>query len=248
MPMKKQTIKKQASKPRAAAAKPSPGPITIRTDPRLNVVVSSEPDCFLDMVGAGRVVGKYKPGDLVFLQGDPADNVFYIQKGEVRITVTSKQAKEGVIAILKAGQFFGEGCLVGQPVNLGTAKAAVDSAIVKIGKQSMRKAMHDNPAFSEKFMAHLLSRNAMVEAELVDHLFNSSEKRLARVLLLLAQTGKEATMEPVPNINQAILAARVGTTRSRISFFMNRFRELGYIEYNGVLKVNTALMNVVIHD
>jgi CRP-like cAMP-binding protein len=241
-------MKKRASKPLAAVTKPSRRPISKAAALKLKKVARFDPDVFLDTVGAGRVIGKYKQGESVFLQGDPADAVFYIQKGEVRITIVSKQGKEGVIAILRAGEFFGEGCLAGQPFNLGTATATVESTIVKIEKQTMRKMMREKPALSEKFMSYLLSRNTQVEAELVDHLFNSSEKRLARILLLLAHIGKEATMEPIPNINQEILAARVGTTRSRISFFMNKFRKLGFIDYNGSLNVNTSLMNVIVHD
>jgi len=203
---------------------------------------------FLDTVGVGRFIGKYKTGEAVFLQGDPADAVFYIQKGKVQITVLSKQGKEGVIAVLSQGEFFGEGCLAGQPLHIATATVTAESAIVKIEKQTMIRVLRDEPTLSQMFMSFLLARNVQVEADLVDHLFNSSEKRLARVLLLLANIGKEGKMETIPKINQEILAARVGTTRSRINYFMNKFRKLGFIEYNGTLKIHTSLLNVIVHD
>ena len=203
---------------------------------------------FLDTVGAGRSIRKHKPGDAIFLQGDRADAVFYIQKGAVQITVVSKQGKEGLIATLGAGEFFGVGCLAGQPLHIATATATADSEIVKIDKQAMARVLRDEPALSHKFMSFLLARNIQVEADLVDHLFNSSEKRLARVLLLLANLGKEGEMVSIPKINQEALASRVGTTRSRINFFMNKFRKLGFIEYNGSLKIHTSLLNVIVHD
>lgn len=204
---------------------------------------------FLDTVGVGRFIGKYRAGEAIFRQGDPADAVFYIQKGKVQITVVSKQGKEGVIAVLGSGEFFGEGCLAGQPLHIASAAATVDSAIVKIEKQAMARVLRDEPTLSQLFMSFLLSRNIQVEADLIDHLFNSSEKRLARILLLLTSMGKEGQMQTVPKVNQEILAARVGTTRSRINFFMNKFRKLGFIEYNdGTLKVHTSLLNVIVHD
>lgn len=203
---------------------------------------------FLETVGVGRFIGKYKRGEVVFLQGDPADAVYYIKKGKVQINIVSKQGKEGVIAILTAGDFFGEGCLAGQPLHISTASAITDTSIIKIEKQTMIRVLRDEPTLSELFMTFLLSRNIQVEADLVDHLFNSSEKRLARVLLLLSNMGKEGKMESVPKINQDVLAARVGTTRSRINFFMNKFRKLGFIEYNGTLKIHSSLLNVIVHD
>jgi CRP/FNR family cyclic AMP-dependent transcriptional regulator len=201
-------------------------------------------------VVAGRSAVKYKRGQSIFQQGDAADAVFYIQDGSVRITVISEQGKEGVIGMLEAGEFLGEGCLAGQPLHLASASATVESAIVRIEKEAMVRALRDDPTFSQQFMAYLLSRNVQIEAELVDQLFNSSEKRLARVLLLLAHFGKDMKLEPViPPINQEILAARVGTTRSRINYFMNKFRQLGFIEYDsGKLKVHSSLMNVIVHD
>ena len=203
---------------------------------------------FLDTVGVGRFIGKYKSGEAVFLQGDPADAVFYIQKGKVQITVISKQGKEGVIAVLGADEFFGEGCLAGQPLHIATASVTAEASIIKIEKQTMIRVLRDEPTLSQIFMTFLLSRSIQVEADLVDHLFKSSEKRLARVLLLLANIGKEGKMETIPRINQEVLASRVGTTRSRINFFMNKFRKLGFIEYNGTLKIHTSLLNVIVHD
>jgi CRP/FNR family transcriptional regulator, cyclic AMP receptor protein len=198
----------------------------------------------------GRSAVKYERGQPIFQQGDVADAVFYIQNGSVQITVVSEQGKEGVIGMLNAGEFLGEGCLAGQPLHLASASATVESAIVRIEKEAMVRALRDDPTFSQQFMAYLLSRNVQIEAELVDQLFNSSEKRLARVLLLLAHFGKDVKLEPViPHINQEILAARVGTTRSRINYFMNKFRQLGFIEYDsGKLKVHSSLMNVIVHD
>ena len=208
-----------------------------------------DPQPFLASVGNGRTIAKYQRGQPIFRQGDPADAVFYIHKGNVRITVVSEQGKEGVIGVLGAGEFFGEGCLAGQPLHMATASATAECAIARIEKDAMIRKLRDEPAFSQLFMAYLLSRNVQIEADLVDQLFNSSEKRLARVLLLLAQFGKDGKMEPViPDINQELLAARVGTTRSRVNFFMNKFRKLGFIEYNGSLKVHSSLLNVIVHD
>lgn len=208
-----------------------------------------DPQTFLASAGSGRSVVQYEREQSIFRQGDAADAVFYIQKGKVRISVVSEHGKEGVIAILDPGGFFGEGCLAGQPLHMASAGAMTECAIVRIEKDSMIRELRDEPAFSQLFIAFLLSRNVQIEADLVDQLFNSSEKRLARVLLLLAQFGKDGKMEPVmPHINQEILAARVGTTRSRINFFMNKFRKLGFIEYNGGLKVHSSLLNVIVHD
>lgn len=211
---------------------------------------SFDPEPFLASVGAGRSAVNYERGQTVFRQGDAADAVFYIQNGKVQITVVSEQGKEGVIGLLEPGEFFGEGCLAGQPLHISTAGTLAESAIVRVEKDAMVRALRDDSTFSQLFMAYLLSRNAQFEADLVDHLFNSSEKRLARVLMLLAHFGKDGKMEPViPKINQEILAARVGTTRSRINFFMNKFRKLGFIEYNGsLLKVHSSLLNVIVYD
>jgi CRP-like cAMP-binding protein len=207
-----------------------------------------DPESFLNSTGIGRSVVGYQQGQPVFRQGDPADAVFYIQEGKVQITVLSEQGKEGVIAMLGPREFFGEGCLAGQPLHLATATATTESTVVTIDKEAMIRGLREEPTFSQLFMSFLLTRNIQVEAELVDHLFNSSEKRLARVLLLLANFGKNGTLESIPDISQEVLAARVGTTRSRINFFMNKFRKLGLIEYNGELKVHSALLNIIVHD
>ena len=203
---------------------------------------------FLATVGLGRSMGKYQPGETLFLQGDPADAVFYIQKGKVQVTVVSEHGKEGVIAMLGSGEFLGEGCLAGQPLHIATATATAESAVARIDRETMVRVLRDEPTLSQLFMSFLLTRNIQVEAELVDHLFNSSEKRLARILLLLASFGKEGKMETIPKVSQEVLAARVGTTRSRVNFFMNKFRKLGLIEYNGELKVHSALLNIIVHD
>jgi CRP/FNR family transcriptional regulator, cyclic AMP receptor protein len=204
---------------------------------------------FLARVGDGRSIGKYRKGQVVFSQGDPGDAVFYIQKGKAKLTVVSEGGKEAVIAILGTGDFVGEGCLAGQARRIATVTAMADSVIVRLEKSAIIQVIHQEPAFSELFIAHLLGRSIRVEADLVDQLFNSSEKRLARLLLLLANFGKEGKPEPViAKISQETLAEMVGTTRSRVSFFMNKFRKLGFIKYNGSIEVNSSLLNVVLHD
>jgi CRP/FNR family transcriptional regulator, cyclic AMP receptor protein len=208
-----------------------------------------DPRGFAALVGAGRSYVTYRPREIIFRQGDPADAVYYLQKGKIQITVVSRQGKEGVIAILESGEFFGEGCLAGQPRRLASAAAIEPATVLKIKKETMIRLLHEQPAFSEKFMAFLLSHTVRIEADLVDQLFNSSERRLARVLVLLTQLGREGKMEKiVPKISQDVLAAKVGTTRSRVNFFMNKFRKLGFIDYNGGLKVHSSLLNVVVHD
>jgi CRP/FNR family cyclic AMP-dependent transcriptional regulator len=207
---------------------------------------------FLTKVDAGRAISEYRKNDTVFVQGDPADAIFYIQKGKAKLTVVSDNGKEAVIAILGIGDFLGEGCLAGRLLYLGTATAMTDCSIVRLQKSSMVRLLHEAPAFSELFVSYLLSRNIRIEEDLVDQLFNSSEKRLARVLLLLANFGKEVKPEPViARISQETLAEMIGTTRSRVSFFMNKFRKLGFIEYNGGLHglhVHSSLLNIVLHD
>lgn len=204
---------------------------------------------YLASVGAGRSGAVFQAKQMIFRQGDVADAVYYIEAGKVQIMVVSEHGKEGVIAMLEAGEFFGEGCLAGQPLRIASASVTAKSTIVRIEKATMIRVLHEHPAFSELFTAFLLSRNIQIEADLVDQLFNSSERRLARLLLLLANFGKEGTMETIiPTINQDVLAARVGTTRSRINFFMNKFRKLGFIEYNGGLKVHSSLLNVIVHE
>jgi len=213
------------------------------------IAVTFDRETFLSTVGAGRRSATYDRGQPIFRQGDPADAVFYIESGKIQISLVSEQGKEGVIAMLGAGEFFGEGCLVGQPLHLATSTALDECTIVRIEKEAMIRELNSNPEFSKVFTAFLLSHNAQIEADLVDHLFNSSEKRLARVLLMLAHFGKDGKLELViPPVNQELLAARVGTTRSRINFFMNKFRKLGFIEYNGHLKVHSSLLNVIVHD
>jgi len=207
---------------------------------------------FLARVGDGRSITEYRKGQTIFSQGDPSDAVFYIQKGRVKLTVVSEQGKEAVIAVLGADEFFGEGCLAGQPLRIATVTAMTDSVIVRLEKAAIIRVLHDEPAFSETFIAYLLSRSIRVEADLVDQLFNSSEKRLARMLLLLANFGKEGKPEPViARISQETLAEMIGTTRSRVSFFMNKFRKLGFIAYSSIedgIEVHSSLLNVVLHD
>jgi CRP/FNR family transcriptional regulator, cyclic AMP receptor protein len=204
---------------------------------------------FLTSVGAGRSSATLQPKEIIYRQGDPADAVYYIEAGKIQVTVISEHGKEGVIAMLEPGEFFGEGCIAGQPFRMASASATAKSTIVQIEKAAMIRVLHEQPAISEMFMAFLLSRNIQIEADLVDQLFNSSERRLARLLLLLANFGKEGKLESIiPPISQDILAAKIGTTRPRINFFMNKFRKLGFIEYNGGLKVHSSLLNVIVHD
>jgi CRP/FNR family cyclic AMP-dependent transcriptional regulator len=208
-----------------------------------------DPKLFLAKVGKGRTISEYRKNQVVFSQGEPGDAIFYIHKGKVKLTIVSSAGKEAIIAILSAGDFLGEGCLAGRPLCLGTATAMSDCSIVRLEKLSTIRVLHEEPAFSEMFMAYLLSRNMRIEEDLVDQLFNSSERRLARVLLLLANFGKEGKPEPViAKISQETLAEMIGTTRSRVSFFMNKFRNLGFIEYNGGLHVHSSLLNIVLHD
>ena len=207
------------------------------------------PKSFLAKVGEGRRICKYRKSEIVFAQGDAADAVFYIQKGRAKVTVVSEQGKEAVVAILAADEFFGEGCLAGQAQRISTVVAMTEAVIVRLEKAAIVRVIHEQPAFSEMFIAHLLGRTIRVEADLVDQLFNSSEKRLARLLLLLANFGKEGKPEPmIAKISQETLAEMIGTTRSRVSFFMNKFRKLGFIDYNGGIEVHSSLLNVVLHD
>jgi CRP/FNR family cyclic AMP-dependent transcriptional regulator len=210
---------------------------------------SFDPKVFLAKVGEGTSISDYQKDQTVFSQGDAADAVFYIQNGEIKLTVISKQGKEAVVGILGPGHFFGEGCLNGHPLRITTAIVIDKCRITRIDKTAMIATMHDEPKFSELFMAYLLTRNSRIEEDLIDQLFNSSEKRLARLLLLLANFGKVGTPQPiVGKFSQETLAEMIGTTRSRVSFFMNKFRKLGYIEYNGKLEVHNSLLNVVLYD
>jgi CRP/FNR family cyclic AMP-dependent transcriptional regulator len=208
-----------------------------------------DPSLFLASIGEGRSIAKSRKGQIVFSQGEPADSVFYIQKGKVKVTVVSKQGKEAVVAILGVDEFFGEGCLAGQAKRIATATAMTDAVVVRLERPAIVRALHDEPAFSEVFISYLLARTVRIESDLVDQLFNSSEKRLARLLLLLANFGKETKPEPmIAKISQETLAEMVGTTRSRVGFFMNKFHKLGFIEYNGGIEVHSSLLNVVLHD
>jgi len=209
-----------------------------------------DPLSFLARAGAGKSTIVKSKGDTVFSQGDTADAVFFIQKGKVKIGVVSKQGKEAIVAMLGVGEFVGEDCIASShPVRLVTAKAMTECVLLRIEKKEMIKVLSDDPAFSEIFVTFLLARNARIQDDLIDQLFNSSEKRLARILLLLSQFGKEGKPEVViPHLSQESLAEMVGTTRSRVSFFMNRFRKLGFIEYDGEIKVHSSLLNVVLHD
>ena len=203
----------------------------------------------LATVNGGVTKAKYRKGQNVFAQGDASDAVFFIEKGKLKVTVVSQQGKEAVIAFLETGDFVGEASLRGQPQRIATATAMADSVVARVEKSTMLQTLRDQPAFSEKFTAYLLGRTVRVEEDLVDQLFNSSEKRLARVLLLMANVGKKGTHEAViPKVDQTTLAEMIGTTRSRVSFFMNKFRNLGLIEYNGDLKVHTSLLDVVLHE
>ena len=214
-----------------------------------NGTASFDPKAFLAKVGDGKAVSKYQKDQIVFSQGAAADAVFYILKGKIKLTVVSKRGKEAVVGVLGLGHFFGEGCLNGHPLRVTTATAIDECLITRIAKPAMIATMHDEPKFSELFLADLLSRNSRIEEDLIDQLFNSSEKRLARTLLLLANFGREDAPEPiVGKFSQEILAKMIGTTRSRVSHFMNKFRELGYIQYNGKLEIHNSLLNVVLYD
>jgi len=206
---------------------------------------------FLAGISSGKTVAEYGANRTIFWQGEPADSVFYLRRGKVKLSVTSHEGKEAIVAILSEGDFFGEGCLAGQSLRIATATAMTDCTLARIEKALMARTLHEQHEFSELFVMHLLSRNIRYEADLVDQLFNSSEKRLARMLLLLSHFGKESRAEPVlPSVNQESLAQMVGTTRSRISHFMNKFRKLGFIDYsdNGGLTVHSGLLSVVLHD
>ena len=211
--------------------------------------VPFDPKVFLATANSGRALSKYRTDQAIFSQGDAADAVFYIQKGQVKIIVVSEQGKEAVVAVLGPDEFCGEGCLTGQPRRMATATAMTECGIMRLEKAAIIRVLHEEPAFSEMFVSHLLARTIRVEADLVDQLFNSSEKRLARALLLLANFGKEGTPEPITaKISQAMLAEMIGTTRPRVSMFMNKFRKLGFIEYNGRLQVHSSLLSVVLRD
>jgi CRP-like cAMP-binding protein len=206
-------------------------------------------EAFLRSAGVSQRTVRFATGMMVFAQGTPANCVFYVQDGGVKLSVLSSAGKEAVVAMLGPGDFFGEGCLAGQPVRMGTAKAVMKTTLLRIPKGDMVRMLHEHADFSDRFIAHMLTRNIRIEEDLVDQLFNSSEKRLARTLLLLARYGQEgSTPRVLPKLSQETLAEMVGTTRSRVNFFMNKFRKLGLIEYNGGLKVNSSLLSVVLHE
>jgi CRP-like cAMP-binding protein len=221
------------------------GTLPIKTKSKQPFVLES----FLSHAEAGRTIVNYQQNEIIFLQGDPADAVFYIMEGKCKVTVVSEKGKEAVVAIQGKGDFFGEGCLNHHRRRLATVTAITETEIMRFDKATMVRALHDEPKFSELFMSHLLARNVRVEADLVDQLFNSSEKRLARLLLLMANFGKEGRPEPViAKVSQETLAEMIGTTRSRVSFFMNKFRKLGFIDYNGHLEIHSSLLNMVLHE
>ena len=208
-----------------------------------------DPQTFLSTIDGGRKMAAFPKKKTIFSQGDSSNAVFYIRKGKVKLTVVSESGKEATIGILNQGDFFGEGCLTGQPLRLGSATAVTDCSVMRIDKKAMVEVLHREHAFSDMFVAYLLTRNIRYEEDLIDQLFNSSEKRLARMLLLLAHFGKEGKPEvAIPRLSQETLAEMVGTTRSRVSFFMNRFRKLGFVRYNGTLEVHSSLLSVVLHD
>ncbi|MBU8874668.1 Crp/Fnr family transcriptional regulator [Reyranella sp. MMS21-HV4-11] len=210
---------------------------------------SFDAKAFLATVSRGRTVAEHGRNGVIYRQSMPADAVFYVMRGRVKMVVTSKQGKEAVVGIMGPGEFFGEGCLIGQPLRLATAKAMVDCEVMRVGKTEMMRVLHEEPTFGELFMKHLLTRNSRVEEDLVDQLFNSSEKRLARTLLLLANFGKEGGPQPIATkISQETLAEIIGTTRPRVSHFMNKFRKLGFIEYNGHLQVHSSLLSVLLEE
>jgi CRP/FNR family transcriptional regulator, cyclic AMP receptor protein len=208
-----------------------------------------DPAVFLETTANGRVISTHSKKDVIFAQGDDADSVFYIRKGKVKVAIVSKQGKEAVIALLGPDEFVGEGCLIGQPKRLATASAMSECETMRVAKTEIQRVLNDEPAFSQMFVTHILARSARVEEDLVDQLFNSTEKRLARLLLLLANFGKEGRPQPIlAKISQETLAEMIGATRSRVSHFMNKFRQLGFIEYNGHLEVHNSLLSVLLAD
>ena len=222
---------------------------TALTRPKANAKPIFSAQNFLDSAGIARTVEEFKKKEVIFSQGDPGKNVLYIQKGGVRLSVVNQTGKEAVVAILGPGDFFGEGCLAGQPLRIGTATAIHPTTVLVIEKKEMIRVLHHEHAFSDRFISYMLSRNIRIEEDLIDQLFNSSEKRLARTLLLLARYGKEDKPQRVlPKISQEMLAEMVGTTRSRVNFFMNKFRKMGFIKYNGGLQINSSLLSIVLHD
>jgi CRP/FNR family cyclic AMP-dependent transcriptional regulator len=218
-------------------------------EPKNAKVAAFNAQAFLDSAGVARRVREFRKKEAIFSQGDPSRSVFYIQEGGVRLSVVSKTGKEAVVAVLGPGDFFGEGCLAGQPIRIATATAITPATALVIDKTEMIRALHNEHAFSDRFISFMLARNIRIEEDLIDQLFNSSEKRLARTLLLLSRYGKvDKPQRVLPKVSQEMLAEMVGTTRSRVNFFMNKFRKLGFIEYNGGLQINSSLLSVVLHE
>jgi CRP/FNR family cyclic AMP-dependent transcriptional regulator len=229
----------------------SPRPKLIKTGTNRKAVAPPlfDPAVFLATAAVGREISRYSKREVIFAQGDDADAVFYIKRGKVKVAVLSKQGKEAVVALLGPNEFVGEGCLIGQPKRLATASAMTECETMRVTKAEIQRVLHEEPTFSQMFVSHILTRNARVEEDLVDQLFNSTEKRLARLLLLLANFGKDGRPEPIlAKISQETLAEMIGTTRSRVSHFMNKFRELGFIDYNGHLEVHNSLLGVLLAD
>jgi len=221
----------------------------VKSNTKLTEELAFNAQDFLDSAGVARKITEFKRKETIFSQGDPCKNVMYIQKGGVRLSVVNETGKEAVVAVLGPGDFFGEGCLAGQPIRIGTATAIAATTVLLIEKEEMIRVLHAEHAFADRFISYMLSRNIRIEEDLVDQLFNSSEKRLARTLLLLARYGKEdKPHKMVPKVSQEMLAEMIGTTRSRVNFFMNKFKKLGFIKYNGGLHIDTSLLSVVLHD
>jgi CRP/FNR family transcriptional regulator, cyclic AMP receptor protein len=225
-------------------------PVKFRPPPKLNLRSPTfDVQLFLDSAGVGRSLAKFRGKETVFAQGDPANNVMYIQEGGVKLTVVNETGKEAIVAILGPGDFFGEGCLAGQSIRMATATTIARTTVLVIEKREVLRVLHEEHEFSDRFIAYTLARNARVEEDLIDQLFNSSEKRLARTLLLLARYGaQDQPQKVIPNVSQEMLAEMIGTTRSRVNFFMNKFRKLGFIQYDGEIHVNKSLLSVVLHD
>jgi CRP/FNR family cyclic AMP-dependent transcriptional regulator len=220
-----------------------------QSKPKRNEKKAFNSEAFLDSAGVARKVVEYRRSQKIYSQGDPATSVMYLQKGGVKLSVVNEVGKEAVVAILGPAVFFGEGCLAGQRTRIGTATAITPAAILVIEKNEMMRVLHAEPAFADRFISYVLSRNIRIEEDLIDQLFNSSEKRLARTLLLLARYGKDSHPQRVlPNVSQETLAGMIGTTRSRVNFFMNKFKKLGFIRYNGGLQIDSSLLSVVLHD
>jgi len=222
--------------------------MTQRRPARIKPAAKFHLESYLESTGPARQVVKYRRRDVVFSQGDPCTDVRYVQTGTIKLAVSSRMGKEAVVALLGPGDFFGEGALAGQAFRIGTATAEAASSVLIIEKSAMVRLLHEEPAFSDRFLSYMLNRNLRIEADLVDHLFNSSEKRLARTLLLLARYGQADRQRTLPKISQETLAEMIGATRSRVNFFMNKFKKLGFIEYNGGLKINNSLLSIVLHD